>query len=85
MAKCVPYFANFKQELQNQIKGPRKSVPLKRFETIVEDFGENPFEMFRSEEGGDLGSVIGKRAVSPMWQQLMLGKRNNKYTGLELI
>ena len=72
-------------EKENEGKGSMKfyRVPLKRFETMSESLGENPFAAFHSlDEEDDFGHQIGKKGGS-MLQAMLNGKRNKRKSGLE--
>ena len=81
MTRCIQDDGVSKQQKENEGKGSMKfyRVPLKRFESMSESIGENPFAAFHSlDEEDDFGHQIGKKGGS-----MLNGKRNKRKSGLE--
>ena len=81
MTRCIQDIGVSKQQKENEGYRP----PLKRFESMSESIGENPFAAFHSlDEEEDFGPQIGKKGGSTL-PAMLNGKRNKRKSGLELI
>ena len=75
MTRCIQGIGVSKKQKENEGYRP----PLKKFESMSESIGENPFAAFHSlDEEDDFGHQIGKKGGS-----MLNGKRNKRKSGLE--